>query len=905
MRRKLFCILWVVLMAGNGYAGSILPNGDVELMHFGLLHWDYSTMGASVYNNPSFAQSGTRCLKLDYTFGDNQEWTHRVFAVEPGQTYLFRGYYRVVRAVSSGSVTPQIRWFKDYKRDWTQLISQEHLATGIGTAITSNWVAFEKTIVAPPDAVAADLTIWSGAQGPQGEVYFDNLTMEKTSGDYSATVYMLREGWSHLGSGKYWSASTDFLSSLAGMLAQLNTGEYIFLYGNTAYNDSSYRWALGLATFYGARLDFSFDHPDRFWDLVNHLKHHLPNQEYIKFSYDVPYTCRWAMSLAGLEQCLAVEESIAMDVQSRCGMTERESLVTGWTESQAWERYRQHPDANRKLILENFTEYPTDYRYYLGDLAVCEKAWFFWDPDRGEPRATYLNWMDEDSRFLGCSAGDEGERVSDTSIRGVVTIPADWSWNLATKSRFADLPPRSPMRANPLTLRDIQWEDNVNYCTFLITDGDNLQVLQGGWSFDSRWWASPSRGQVAMGWQLAPSLTDYAPVIFPAYFDEVSPMKVTPKDCYVIGVSGDGVFFVGPPSDTAHTFGTARASGSALITRHAERLNEWMKAHAINIITGFTFSRTSWRNYDFANYATALERPLGFLVDTYTGCYVDGRGELKWAADGDGFQIPVKSADYALWDASCGRTAAQIAGLVNAAPHSGPPVEASFKHIAAHAWSWMELPDNGITSKIRECAMLMNDYVRVVRPDEFLMQMRLRLQTTQELNRYHSHLAVKTDELDTIAAPTSEAAEALLQARQSLTAGADLIATNPEQAFALFQQADLEVEVARLSFLSLEQTDERLFISCPSDYSPLYHYSHWEVDSEALPVRLYRVQVDTQPTFANPELDMEITASEFAPPFEECYVRVKAQGSSHGDWGHWSAPLHYFNMTAVSNWHLH
>ena len=36
--------------------------------------------------------------------------------------------------------------------------------------------------------------------------------------------------------------------------------------------------------------------------------------------------------------------------------------------------------------------------------------------------------------------------------------------------------------------------DAVHTVAFLMSDGDNLCWLQGGWALDPKWWAAPERG---------------------------------------------------------------------------------------------------------------------------------------------------------------------------------------------------------------------------------------------------------------------------------------------------------------------------------------------------------------------------------------------------------------------------
>ena len=409
---------------------------------------------------------------------------------------------------------------------------------------------------------------------------------------------------------------------------------------------------------------------------------------------------------------------------------------------------------------------------------------------------------------------------------------------------------------------------------------------------------------IALGWQLPPSVTQYAPVIFEAWVDPLSPLAASPKDCFVTGVSGDGVLFVGAPSDTTHAFGVSTGKGTGLITDHAAALNSLMKKQAVNIITGFPWDRTAWLNYSFANYAVALERPLGFLVDTYTGAYVDGQGELKWTLDKDGREIPVKAADYALWDTPVGKTATALASVVNTAPHTGAPVAASFVHVAAHAWSWMDPPYLGIIEEAYKSTTQMAQYVRVVRPDEFLMQMRFRLRTSAELPRYYSSLSAKTAELDAmVGAATPQAVVALNQAKATLVQAQAVLSSDPPQAFALLQTAELQTELARLSFVSLSRGSTTLDIACPDGASPLYHFTAREADPQALPVVSYRLQVSASTDFTAPSLDIVVTEPSVPLPPDGSYVRAQATGD-HGDTGNWSAVLH-LATSGVGSWELY
>jgi hypothetical protein len=223
--------------------------------------------------------------------------------------------------------------------------------------------------------------------------------------------------------------------------------------------------------------------------------------------------------------------------------------------------------------------------------------------------------------------------------------------------------------------------------------------------------------------------------------------------------------------------------------------------------------------------------------------------------------------------------------------------------IAAHAWSWMDSPYTGIVDQIYSSASQMSSYVRVVRPDEFLMQMRLRLKSTQELTNYRANLNGTLNQLSGMTAPTGDASANLVTAAATWSqASPALISSNPSQAFSYLQQADQQTEVARLSFLSVTTSGSTCILSCPDEASPLYFFSVRETDSTALPVRQYEVQIANNASFSSPVVDTYITSSTYPSPGLGFYIRARAQGDAHGDWGAWSASL--LVPVALTRWEL-
>ena len=73
---------------------------------------------------------------------------------------------------------------------------------------------------------------------------------------------------------------------------------------------------------------------------------------------------------------------------------------------------------------------------------------------------------------------------------------------------------------------------------FVISDGDNLQWLMGGFTEAPGFWSSRRRGTIPVTWELAPQLRRWAPAA-----DAWLRRTATPKDAFVGGPSGVGYYF--------------------------------------------------------------------------------------------------------------------------------------------------------------------------------------------------------------------------------------------------------------------------------------------------------------------------------------------------------------------------
>jgi hypothetical protein len=133
------------------------------------------------------------------------------------------------------------------------------------------------------------------------------------------------------------------------------------------------------------------------------------------------------------------------------------------------------------------------------------------------------------------TGGNEGVTITDVSGHGDYYVAADVAFNVSIFNQL-DVTPNPVPSPNPMPTRSAQ-NANTKYVAFMMSDGDNLQWLlnRGNCPY---WWGSPYRGQIPIGWTMAPALFYQAPSVWNYY---VSTMSA--QDEFICGASGIGYVF--------------------------------------------------------------------------------------------------------------------------------------------------------------------------------------------------------------------------------------------------------------------------------------------------------------------------------------------------------------------------
>ncbi|WP_194191428.1 GxGYxYP domain-containing protein [Clostridium chrysemydis] len=306
------------------------------------------------------------------------------------------------------------------------------------------------------------------------------------------------------------------ISTLQGLVSKKSKNQiYITTNGEPDYNI----WLNDLKNNYNVSYKFIRDP----FKLIKMFQRDISG--YVLYSNKNYYSINNACTLASLKDSIVIDETLESNINKigiknlagDCRNTDKT-----WAFDNLWDK-----GLNHSTVIELSPEKSAPLR----DYAIMSKSLVFYEEDINDSsfRKKIFSSMDENSHILGWGP-DEHTNVKIASTYGVDMIAADWSYNLSVLSAFKS----SKVKQKKLDTVD---KDGVHYVTFIMSDGDNLQWLQGSNYSSKDWFGSKKRGNFNLGWSLSQSLYYLSPTIFKNYY------AYSKKDCFVVPPSGNGYMY--------------------------------------------------------------------------------------------------------------------------------------------------------------------------------------------------------------------------------------------------------------------------------------------------------------------------------------------------------------------------
>jgi hypothetical protein len=445
-----------------------------------------------------------------------------------------------------------------------------------------------------------------------------------------------------------------------------------------------------------------------------------------------------ATSLAGVLGGIIVGEAL-QDQAKAHGL---KLLLDVRDKTQTWCFHTYQGQFNRRILCTQDPRKP-----HVRDLAIAQRAFTVYGKD--EPTSAAMAWLEPLSPILGWNGGDEFATTDLSSRFGHIQTATDWCMNLPVLMAGTAEP--EPPKAKGLNPEAVDWDDRRSAVSFVGTDGDNVQWFEGNFFRGSRsYWDTPDRGKMPYGWsccfahlaQLCPQAIEYAQA------------TRSPKDSFIEW--GGGYYY-------PDRFGLQRTNRWELLARHARRTWELMKRTGTRII-GFNVSQADSPDarQAYEAFARQTDGLLAILVFQYDA-YEAGAGKTLWVKDRNGFEVPVITARYSIWEHANNRaragTPAKVAREIRETVAKSPPGQLPrYDWVICHAWSYFKkapgadenaenlpqerAPDQGGVrgyAPVTWCAERLSPAIRVVSPEELVWRIRMRhdsAQTKQFLGQF-------------------------------------------------------------------------------------------------------------------------------------------------------------------------
>lgn len=346
---------------------------------------------------------------------------------------------------------------------------------------------------------------------------------------------------------------------------------------------------------------------------------------------------------------------------------------------------------------------------------------------QGDPRSgqnvdlleEVLAWLQPNVPVYGWEQGvSEDQFVARISKSGHPMIPCDWSYNHSLTSLLYT-ERQQPVQAQSFNPKLIDFDKKRNYVSFFLSDGDNIQWMMQ--DFATSFYDVPEAIEVKMSYGLPVSTLS---MMAPAQLHNL--MNLRRDECSVLEMLGGGYYYIDTYSQNNNRNDNLKIA--------AERLAVSMRRYHVGLLGVMAMDVKSAASREaYQAFVDANDRLEGIIALQYSP-YAGGGGEVFWVTNKNGYDIPVITVRYSLWDRIHEREGSPdfIASKLKAEAQ----VE-SFSAICVHAWSRFEGNAHGAAAA-RLCAGKLDGRFEVVNMQELVWRLRMSRhpeQTLEYLNK--------------------------------------------------------------------------------------------------------------------------------------------------------------------------
>ncbi|NPA37327.1 MAG: hypothetical protein GXO47_10815 [Chlorobi bacterium] len=413
------------------------------------------------------------------------------------------------------------------------------------------------------------------------------------------------------------------------------------------------------------------------------------------------------------------------------------------TLADAWSEFKDKCNNNALVLMPTLTGNLKSFAIANRLMAVNYYK-SFGSTARGDNKELFeevLDWLKPLSPVLGWESAIEGENVfvDPVSRSGNMMVPSDWIWNIPMMSQ--DYKNNQPGLVSVTNPQFINYSDSVNYASFFLTDGDNVQWMMNDF-LNNTYFLNNENYDLQMSFGLPVANLS---MISPIQLDRIISSQVPNNTLIEFG--GGGYYY-------PDNFGINK-NRTELLDEISKKVAAHMRQHRVKVLGLICQDVNSEEAKEaYRAYIQNNNQLIGIIAIQYDP-YSAGNGEIMWFTNSDGIDIPVITAKYAIWNYGTVNmenqgTPTYIATKINELAEND---DMSFSLVAVHAWSkFKDIGDS--MDPIEEnidgtesgplpaswCKRKINAKTKVVNVEELIWQLRMHErpeQTTEFLSTYY------------------------------------------------------------------------------------------------------------------------------------------------------------------------
>ncbi|MEI6580106.1 MAG: GxGYxYP domain-containing protein, partial [Eubacteriales bacterium] len=314
------------------------------------------------------------------------------------------------------------------------------------------------------------------------------------------------------------------ITSLQGIVAQTQTKIYIYDSNRIVFVNDFLSANPNITPVY-------FNDP---WKLIEQCKSYLTDNGFILYERGGNPTINMAATISGVERWLIVDATLAATAIEHGLIMKRDLTIKSNGEFTATQAgiFAEYKDR----LNNTFVLHQPPGNIFTRDYSIAIKAPCLFVDEKDKAgvafRETVFAWARGNSMLFGWTT-DEGTYVERASAYGLNVIASDFCMNI---SFMASLKNSEPIEQKN-TAQKITADKTKHYVAIVMSDGDNLQWFEGGFSFANSHFGRRQALDTTykMSWTAPPISAELEPTMMKRVYATASA-----NDNFVCGVSGIG-----------------------------------------------------------------------------------------------------------------------------------------------------------------------------------------------------------------------------------------------------------------------------------------------------------------------------------------------------------------------------